>query len=565
MIIYVRSIITKHRNFAMLCKRKSLGDDVEVNRQQSIWSVLQNEIPLTILERKAAAILNHASIHPATITKVYKNFDTITQLIESDEDLNNRHVISKIKKIIKKCKLNVGDVLYLPTKLPMITNVPSEAPVYNYKLKVTKLSNVNLQDFEKLCFNNKVLFQFYDNPNTSFASYVYQNILYSLSAESVDQLSRVKSWQAKLAVLIDHTKFNDAFATSTFYKDKVDYLGISYDTSFIPKYNVQNLKRIKCISESTNSFSLIKFYDAVNPRITLSIPADYLNVFKVFPFKQNYYIDQNGKIHFIDKCFTKKRSVRVSIQHLCNVEDLESAIYETSNNLSLQDVISYAINVDNIKDAGVSLAVLRCMVGPTLVLDSFKIPIPTINEILSWLSLDCANSSIMLPIKVDVPNTSMYVNLIKDISKSCSSKWGASFVCHSYHMMEAAWYNVKQNLSTDAEFYVYATIILQEYNFQSYKNFRNKLKPIFGCENINLDKYPKSKRLFTNSCLNDRLGTHSEPLLKPTDIGISFPCDKDVCHESFEFVNNQLKDLAKYGDVLLNDLQMSAFITLMIR
>lgn len=547
----------------MFSTRTNFATNDEINRQQRIQDViLFGKRPTTLLEKKAAAISGHPTINPIIQAKIAKTLPTILKLVLHDK--NNLNVIKQqIKNYLRTVKLRKGDVIRLNRNLPILTLQPEIIPEYNVLLDVVPSVSVNILEFEYLCFNNRTLYRYLTD--TSFAAYLFQNILYSLNVQTVKQLEGNNAWQARLALLLDRTDFNDYVAKTVFYTDEIQYMGVVYDCKFVPKYDVNNLITQESINEHITDYSLINYYYSLDVRRVKQVPLKNIGIFLTFPFKDGHYIQPSGKIVYLNKFTDIKKSVRLTISELCNMSDIEFAIESAARTLTLDDVTYHAIYAKTLLEQAIALMIIRRLIGDILTLDTYRIQIPTELNILSWTKLACSNSKIILPPNYKSKDTPMYVGLIQDIAQSCNSKLGAAMLCSSFYIPEINISNVYDTLTTDAEKYILFTIILQDYTISMYYVARQRLNPIFGRSAIDLSKYPKFTRQYNDTTVSDRLDSLTEPLLAPTDInsGVSI-CPPYKCMEMYEFTNPQLNDLVKFGDTEMDEHQIANFIALLV-
>lgn len=648
---------------------KTIGD----NQTPTQW---REEEKLDLAEAISAAVKNEEYV--------------LLRVIEE-----SRNVREEIRRVVEDTKIVYGDVVYLALRPPVLAYRPPPTinltyaeslnnSICNYDergigtFNLTALSDVTLYDFERLCFENKVLYQYYKG--THFATYLFQNILYSLNATSVKDLEGNDRWQAKLAILISATNFNERLAINAFYDNVVvDNNSVSYDTSFVPKYDVRALKPIsqpltvknilknavstivddQIVSERIDDAASLIYRRTFDPKTTARVPKEYLPIFYVFPFKEGHIVEMDGKVSFVDfPPVNSRRFVNFTINQLpnvCNDGDVEGIIEEVSKTLTLNDAIAYALyDAKGLDEQGIVLLVLRQMVGSLLQIPGtrFQIPLPTVNQILSWTTLLCneeadilndddddnyskhvtdevenqmkratvndddddkvpsscsfkkmkrsfppAQSStyrtkeidrILLPslsgcsastndrINVEVTRT---VSLIRDIASSCVTALGATFRCSSYSLLEADMREVKKALNNDAERYVFATILLQQYPSNSIKRYRDSLKNVrFGSEPVAFyinaipfndasssssssynpqPKYPLNRRRYVDSTLQERLDSYTELLVRPTDASSNgfvndspnLACQPYDCWELYEFTDPRLNLLSKGYDV----------------
>lgn len=522
-----------------------------------------NKKPTTLFEKKAAAIYGHPSINPIYKTKILKNLDTILTLFNNETDLYDKKIKEKIRECIKNTTLDINDTIELIPKTPILTIQPLEIQSDTVYLETYPITYTNLKEFEYICFGNKLSYRYMDE--NSFPSYLYLNLLHSLNATDPQQLIGNNKWQAKLAILLKETNLNNYVATAVFYHNTITYNDITYDVSYVPKYDVSNLKPQNIMIGKYRHLKLIDYYYDLDVENTRRIKMENIGIFLTFPFKNGYYIQPNGDLIYLNLYTNKKQSIDLNIDTICYMHDIEFFIDLLSRYIHLDDAINYALYAKNLTHQAIALLIIRRLVGNVLVLGSYEIHLASELTILSWTQLACGNMKLILPNKYLITDTPIYVSLINDIAASCFTKKGASILCSSYFIPEVNIHAVYKLLKTDAEKYVFFTLLLQTYIVAPYYYIRNTLKPQFGRQIINLAKYPKINREYNDSTIVNRLDSYSEPLLKPTDVNADVHiCPPYKCIDLYEFSNEQLKELVTTGDTILNNNQLASFLSLIV-
>lgn len=560
----------------MFIPRQELADNGEINRQTIIQHVvLFGKQPHTPLERCAAAIYGSRYIDVLSQAKILKHLDDILGYI----DVNNANdcqaalkrisVRKRVRDYVNTLRLDIGDPIYLHRMLPILSVHPEKPEHYSFTLETAPSSISTIAEFEYLVFNNFRKYRYLGG--TSFAGYVYQNILYSLNANSIDELEDNDAWQARLAILLYATDLNDYVARNAFYDNEVRYRGIDYDTSFVPNYDVNALVPQQPLTTVSTHLQQIRYRNSIDVTTTKTIPLENMAIFLVFPFLNGHYIKPNGRIVYLNLNAQCKKSVRFIMNDLCHTHDLEYAVESASRNLKLDDVIYFAIYSETLQMQALALLVLRSMIGNYLTVNKYTIRIPNALTILSWTSMTCQPlTSIILPSSYSGASKAMdekinlYASLIRDIAKSCFSTWNASMICSSYNIPEYILKPCYDRLRNDAEKYIFLTMLLQDYNYASYSAARNRLKPNFGQEKIDLSKYPVSGKMYNDSTLGERLKDLTEPLVRPTNIndGITTSCPPYKCIDMFEFEDLQLRMLVRNEDPQLTNDQLANYIAL---
>lgn len=236
---------------------------------------------------------------------------------------------------------------------------------------------------------------------------------------------------------------------------------------------------------------------------------------------------------------------------------METAIVHASRNMTLDDAIYYALYAPSLEHLGITLMIIRRLVGHVLNLNLHKIQLPTELNIMSWISIACNNKAIILPPLYNSPDTPMYLNMVQDLASASFNKLYASILCSSYYLPEMCYKAIWDQLVLDSEKYVFLTLLLQDYDDITYRNARDKLKPLFYGNKVDLTSYPFYIRTFKNITISERVNMNIEPLVTPTNINASIDilCTPYKCLDLFEFSDVQLRTLAKDGDVELNPIR----------
>lgn len=602
--------------------RREFASAEEVARQELMWSVIRGETvldsaPTTVpdestLMKKTAAIYGHRQINPVHQVKIYKSLDAVLQLLadEDGEDLLNEHTIrhvvqNKIKSVLANTSVDVNDVLQLPVRPPVLAYSPEPPFTYDFKLPLRPTTGVSLFAFELLAFNNRVLYQYYEG--VTFSSYFYHNTMYMLGVSDADRLETDERWQARLALLVKRTDFTDIVSMAAFYEDTVRYRGVGYDTSFVPKYDVYSLtpaSRIGCdmakskppctdsecinykkqSNETTidDSVALLTYRAVLDVRRTDKVPPEYMSIFLTFPFKDGHYIRPNGTIVFMDVGLPRRTSVTLTIQRICDMSTLEQEVADAARTLRLYDVLAYALHAERLESQGVALLIMRQMIGNVIDVNGIKIRLPYANEVLDWVARHCVDKDndsarVIMPKRGNDENSAAAaVALVRDIAASVRSKLAATFVCSSFHLKESDYRNVYDRLATDAELYVFFTLVIQQYNLNAYRHHRDRLKPKFDTKDsfqysdpmaFLANKYRMYTRPYADSSVQSRLDAFTEPLVTPTDVSAAIVkpiCNPDRCMELYKFSDPQLNTLAATGNVVLTPIQIASYITLCI-
>lgn len=562
----------------MFAKRDQFPDNDEIRRQQvAVDIVTDSRRPITLFEKKVAALVGSPRIDPLRQLAARKRLDRILATFNDEQDLYERGVREKIRDILNETRPEIGDTVRLPVKAPIFALPLEQPPRYDYTLETTLApitGTVSLREFEQLCFDGRTLYRFYED--TSFAAYLYQNLLYSLNATDVGQLIDNQQWQAKLACLLYETRLNNLVAVSAFYEDRVRYRDTVYDTSYVPKYDVKNLKPMNRISHDRDGNldrRMLEYYYNLDVSTERQVPTEYLGFFLTFPFKQGFYVQPNGAIIYLNIEPVKKRTVNKLMRRLCTAFELESMIDYAARALSYGDALAYAVHAPNHMQQGLALLVLRRMVGNYLHVEPYAIPLPSEYDVLSWNQIVCRPMGVVLPIGMasgDDGDDRLLTDMIRDTARSCGNEHGAAMLCSSFRLPEARLYAVFRSLTTDAERYVFYTILMQEYRAPMFDAARNELRPEFGRDAIDVvGMYGalSPPRRYVDTTVDDRLASYTEPLLRPTDATAytESNCTPIKCPELYRFVDPQLAELIATERVDLNEDQTAAFIALCVQ
>lgn len=553
--------------------RDTLPTDDEIRRQNIIRRIIfRTAEPLTLLEKKAAAITGHPSIDPILTAKAFKKLPEILSELRDEADLLDAEFRNRLAKTLAATRLEPNDPIILPRKKPIfvspvtLTAPPPLAPLEI--LSTRAISSVSLAEFEALAFNSKILYKYYKD--TSFASYLFQNLIYSQNLMNRAQLSDLHSnaqqnWQTRLASLLYIANANERLATDVFYSDTVEHKGFEYDVSFVPKYDVLSIQPLSEIEPPASEQSMINYYYSVDLATEKVVPKRYLGIFLSFPFKSGYYVHPNGSIVFTNLPRIDRQSVVGAFARICDVSDIEAAVENVAAQVSLDDAVSYAAYAKTLTAQGVALMVARRIVGrDTIYLPTAAISLRLDDEqnLLSWMNFSCVRGQILLPILYGSPTGDRTVALIRDIAASCRSKIGAAIVCSSYVVPEIDINYAHTRLVTDAERYVLYTLVLQQYPKGMYYAARNALRPEFGTRDLDMSGYERSVR---RSNVNVTPKNYRALMFSDDPGPVPNNCTTDRCLDNYEFTDPQLKALSLADDdngdeIELSEYQIAAYV-----
>lgn len=546
-----------------------------LRRQKRIWDIIRDpEVTLrSQFDMKVAAVIQHYKVPSVLQTKIHKLMKNGELPTDGQAAMNLPLVIERLKGV----NIEAGDVIRLPVRRNYSPIVPLQVSnTYIHPIGTGIIREANLLKFETIAFNGRVIMPFYENE--SFAQYVFNNIMHAFDAVSTTELIARQLWQGYYAAIIESSGFNDYVATESFYSDTVtDSNGNTYDTYMVPKYDVRSLKRIPrrstVVNDTRQKIDTIRYRERFKPTQQRRIEPEHLMIFKVFPFKDGHYITTDGsnKIIYMDVPEVKDESTMIEINNICGSEDLESAIMGTTDTqLNLNDLRSYAVRTNELVKQGIALLILRRMLGSVIEINTIRIDLPTFDEVLQWVTPTCSITKLVLPRPlypdIESSSSSYSLLLIKTISRACASKRDAVFLASSYYLPECDYTETFQRLETDAERYVFMTLVLQHHNSSSIQEYRRKLKPRFNVKDVNesLPSIYIYNRAIVQPNIKEELNKNTIHLVKPTDMTRNVKCPPTVCMNKYRFTDELLNELVEEGVASMNLEQESAYIALTI-
>lgn len=550
--------------------RESLATDDELRRQNLIVRVVfGHEDARTLFDKKALAIAQGSNADALQTAKVRKRLPEILEFVRDDGDLLEVGVRTRIANLIKNTKLTDDDHVWLPIKLPVyvsptaLSNAVTEPQRVVANIHLSRISRVSLADFEAFAFNSRILYKYYKN--TSFASYLFQNLVYSQKLIESTQLNTLyadesQPWQVRLASLLFITNVREQVANDAFYADEVIYENVAYDTSYVPNYDVQAIQPLGKIVPFASEQDMINYYYSFDPSTTKEVPSSYMSIFMSFPFKNGYHVRPDGSIIFANLPRITRYSITNEFTRICGISDIEAAIENVARRVTLTDALSYAAYAKTLTAQGIALMVARRIArSDTILLPTISAQLRLSGEftMLSWMTFSCKLGQITMPVLYRTPTGDKHIALVRDIARSCASKLGAAILCSPFCIPELDINYVHANLVDDAETYVLYTLVLQQYANMSYYAARNSLRPKFGNTPVDLSIYEMS-------------GRPPAPLLEHTDYRVAMfgdyavapnDCSSERCLDNYEFTDPQLNALAISDQVELTPHQLSAYIS----
>lgn len=544
--------------------------DYVVQRQKRIWDIIRNpQFNIkTDFDRKVSAYVQHYKIPSILQAKVLK-------LMTENRIKSIRDAISNSPRIaneLNSMELEAGDVIYLPVRKRFEVNSPPYRPNYQHPITVAPVSESNLLTFEVLVFKGNSIMPFYENE--SFALYTFNNILHAFNATSTsDLLQKTDEWQSHYAALVEASGFSDFVATEPFYSDTINFNNRYYDVRYVPKYDVRSLKRVPrnvtVVDDANFINKCITYRKEFRPTDGKRIDSRYGIIFKTFPFKDGHYIPVDGtRMFYLDVPPVKNESTFVLVDNICGSDDLEAAIMANAE-LDLEELKSYAIRTNDMNKQGIALLVLRQTVGSFLTIGKLEIELPTFGEVLYWITPSCSITKLILPktILEDQMSSSLQYSLlvVKTLTMASGSKRDAAFLASSYFIPAIDYTEVFKRLGSDAERYVFMTLLLQQYNSIGAQEYRKRLKPEFSTKSLNVSfsRIYKYNRSIVMKDLSREITDNSVALIRPTDMSARVTCPPSVCMQNYRFVDKNLRMLSEKGEAFMNQQQESAYLALL--
>lgn len=563
---------------------------LESDRQYLIWNTIYDlqylQTPYAgelssfeiekIRELVKAVCCEHLSFDPIVLFKLYKtkrqlyefisiNYEKLGELTDFSAPFKNLSTADNVDRLISYAfTLIAGDSLN-KTSSGSASDAPFTVEMYSVpvkRLKKTKYAStvdstdsrssseldVNIRlsvplkridtvpvfDFETFAFNNQTKYDYYEN--TLFSTYFYQNAINYLNARTDAELDSDNRWQARLASIIKRTGFSECVATDAFYKSRVVFRGVNYDTSYVPNFPVRSLIKLKttepefpkeftetlCVNKQCSKMTttnkrvcnektvtvsdakLFQYWKLVNISTTNTVPSEYLRIFETFPFKSGHVVDKRtGKVLFLNLKFKEyKKSVVESLKAVYRAEHFETSVYECSKCLDPDDVLHVAAYSIELDMQGIALIVLRAMFGDQiLVAKTVTVDLPYANAVVRWLKDYCTQhecvsfigggavnrsrqpQSVLFPLEpINTVATSSaidyYENLIKRVASTCLSEFDCAIQCSNYTLLPCLFNSIHRRLVTVAERYVFLTIAIQDSNREELRAYRKTLVPV---------------------------------------------------------------------------------------
>lgn len=548
--------------------RQTFPTNEERSRQHKIQRVLFGAVPVSRVEKLAAAILNNAYVNSVRAFKLERHGEHIQTILNTQDLTDDTRIFEcrrQILNAIESVRFQPGDTFQLSYKNKSPTMYPVGSKPILTRWTLVPNTRVSLVEFEQLVFENKILVRYYDN--VRFVDYMVANLKYYLDVDSVGETVGNMLGQARLLQFIDQTDYNEYTLLRAFYDNVVVYEGVIFDTSFVPKYPVIDLKHQVSPIVSIDNSDEIAYWNSIDLSTVDTIPMQYLAIFMVFPFKNGFYVQPTGKITKIP-VKPKKRSSLISVLgSVCSSDDLEAVLDQTSKLYTVEEVLHWTIYERTLRNVGLGILLLRRYYGDILTINPFKIALANEYNVLSWLSLQCSTEDtypgVLLPLnneqaatndsKRELSRTAVItLALIRDIIATAHTAFGASMLMSSFCIVESDMYPIYQRLNSSTEKYVFLTMVYQYYPYYNYERALKILRKrvTFGRGTTLSVKslYKSNPRHYVNAPLSLKLTQSTVPIVRPQDMNSEITtCSPIACPDLYEFTDPQLNELAKFG------------------
>ncbi|KAE9522033.1 hypothetical protein AGLY_017553 [Aphis glycines] len=671
--------------------------EVETNRQLLIWDALFLRKLETsyqglsgfdvqhVYERSMAVCSRFLHRDPVLLNTALANKSQILKLLNHPTDQLKTPaavVLSEIENILKESTAPESDTYWVQQKKLKITRTPVYGKPYPLPVNTKTINDVSVFEFEDMAFNNRTVKRLCEN--TSFATYFYHNALHAFGGDADGGHADDRPWQMRLASLIEHTDFSERATVDAFYDNKIVHNSNTYDTSFVPKFNVRDLNNdddddddddghraaavtnaagtdqarsgggvggsgdlsgLRCDTDRASGHArrfiepvcvnkkctgyyptttttggddsrktdtqLLEYRNGLNVRTTDRVPLECLRLFLTFPFKDGHVVDQrSGKIHFMDNVVVRRRRPRGSVNHALPehlrsastavaVENFNEIIYEFSVTFTFDELLSCIAYTDDLDVQGMGLIVMRAMVGDTVAVSTnLSVRLPYANEVQRWLKnshrtrtysrttprdddspTDDGTGVVQRSVRLLFPHrpkphatdvtrslAADYVRLVRDITRAARSRFDCAILCSGYTILETLYAAVYAELKTDAEVYVFLTIVVQDCCGLrvAYREYRSTLHPSWPISNkLSADelykKHPHNVRQMVAADDNNNLTRpplNTGGLVRPVDT-LSVFGDGNTAVPTRETLNNyeycdpSLRSLVETGTVQL--------------
>lgn len=536
-----------------------LNDSNQIARQISIYKCLvkKPETYNNVFVKKVMAILQPLNINYITVAKILNNFDLFSKInenltIEEKQQYNN---------ILKNIDIKTLKEFFIPHRSLSIAKKSKDLTIIQSKsYDLSDVPKTNLFQFEKLVFDNKVIYPLSLADN--FSDYIYSNLLHSLESTQ----KKEKSWQTKFLEMIQKWgKCKLILIKDAFEKDSITFNGNKYDVSFVPKFNLNLLIPYeKVFIESDDEIAQNKEYrNNLDVKHTKIINRKYLDIFVIFPFKDQHFVSNDGKIYFIEKVITQNDDLISKINQICVCIEFEQLLRESIHSISFDELISFVLTENSLKLQGIGLLLLREMCGDNLMLNDHIIKLPYLFDILKYTSFPCSKTQILL---YKNPNEHLSdslfescIKLIKDITYSSSTAFDVSLLSSDFFIPASYIEKIFCFLKNNEEKYVFLTLVLQRYNNFNFSQYRNNLQVNFHHaiqEFVKVEHTPMIQNInnivYENRVLN----------LLPASLCYDWFPDSSVSF--YQFNNEQLNDLVEKNETIFTKPQMAIFFTLLL-
>lgn len=582
-----------------------LPTNEEITRQVQMTEVLlHGERPTTFLAWKTATVADQVAVDALLLAKVQR---AVSQLL--DEGVVDRFGVSLLDKQVRNrirsflqsvsVRLAAGDTVKFSLRAPLPVQYPSSVPPSVYRvlpqeLPLVEQDPVRIDEFERICFGNRVRVPY--RGADQFARYVFDNLLHASGVLELAQLSGIDTWQARLAALLERTNFCPRVALDAFYHQSVLHQGVLYDCSFVPKYDVRRLKSAHVPMATPSDAGLIESWATMDVRKSATIPEILMPIFRVFPFKDGHVVRPDGSIAAVTlvncpRQLSSRLKITAASESPDGIEAKADDLARTVPYTELQHFVLY--QAKTLREQAVGMMALRSIFGASMRLDSHRIPLPSHNVIMAWMTLPSNPPkgstsraggvdfrSLLPPGNVAVPLVADIVQkaaqLVRDLASVAANARGAVIVASPYRIPECALTGTRLAIETQpdvdqatrhAQMYVLLGMVLQDYHNPTISVARERFgrSARFGrtaADQIDWSRYESLRALDRLDHATERYYDPQDqpnPVVMPTNVTCSEAlmglCPPESNPAAYRFRNPQLADLARLGalDVPLDE------------
>lgn len=522
-----------------------------ITRQTLIYNTIVKGAQLrTITQFKALAIMNLLPTSATQVAAYIENWDEISNL----PWLNCP--VSRNKIFTTPYKFKIGTPLRITPKRPLIVTETHLDPM---ELPLVVDSPVNLKDFESLVFSGKVVEPFEEDK--SFLTYLIANLYWYADADD-------SVWQYRFIKVLLASK-SEYVAREAFYQDSVSYMGIVYDTSFVPKYPVAGLRDIPQNVRYPDIISFINYYNDLRVNADTIIPYEYREYFKIIPFIDSYQIiPENGTVKYITPLKQPTPwTLPLDVCHKGGGQATDIYIDTMLQSMDTDTITNHCIRGRDLKIKIICLMALRRNSDKLQITCCSKqnpIQIAPYDILSRLLRFSCIPDGEFeaRPFGLNddrIPTIDLCMNLITDIAKTSQTFEDIATICSHFILPSCRIGDlstrIMNNGKNDLEKFVFLTILKQQHpkNIQICTRYAS-LNPNLNKSNENaMFDYIKFKSLFnkiryTPDILEER------KIIIPSGINL----------EHWRFTNEQLQDLVLTGKAHMTVRQQAELLSMLI-